>query len=302
MSPRRGVIRDGVREDLPVLTRLIQSHTALDAATCARRLEGGMVLVYDDGTIKGCGVVGEPRSVEGETRVDAWLYTDPAHRRMGIGGRLWERIRPLVARLAPAVVEVGYRADQGDARAFFAARGFRKWFAMERLRYAGPLFPEVALEAVTLGPQWITEYMQAINECFRQLREAADIRPYAPFSAPAFTDAELQRRLLEDGDNTFLFLVDGQLAGLGATDGRDFVELVAVRPPFRSLGLGRLIIQFCVNRLRQEGAREVYTSVLEINTGARRLYQRLGFEPVEVYEEARLWLPHGEVPAGPTRT
>ncbi|MEW6524935.1 MAG: GNAT family N-acetyltransferase [Bacillota bacterium] len=209
-----------------------------------------------------------------------------------MGSPLWDQMWAVVEEQAPTVVEMGYRADQGDASAFFAARGFQKWFARDLMQYSGPWFPELAVDVVTLEPRRVTGYMLAVNECFWPLREALDIKPYAPFPDTAFSD-QLQRRLLEAGESTFLFLEDGKLAGSGAIEGPDFVDLVAVRPGYRRLGLGRSITQFCVNRLRRRGAQDVYTSVLEINTGARLLYEGLGLDLVEPYEEARLWLARG---------
>jgi [ribosomal protein S18]-alanine N-acetyltransferase len=55
---------------------------------------------------------------------------------------------------------------------------------------------------------------------------------------------------------------------------------VAVAPETRGLGVGRLLVQAILARLRHRRATECFLEVRESNTVAQRLYRQLGFEPV----------------------
>lgn len=59
-----------------------------------------------------------------------------------------------------------------------------------------------------------------------------------------------------------------------------WLEEIYIRPEFRNAGLGRLIISKIVNKYGKDAARfrlEVEAS----NTGAKRLYQRIGFQELQ---------------------
>jgi [ribosomal protein S18]-alanine N-acetyltransferase len=55
---------------------------------------------------------------------------------------------------------------------------------------------------------------------------------------------------------------------------------VAVLPEARGLGVGRLLVETILARLRQRRALECFLEVRESNVGAQRLYRQLGFAVV----------------------
>lgn len=55
---------------------------------------------------------------------------------------------------------------------------------------------------------------------------------------------------------------------------------VAVSPDARRRGLGRLLVETALGRVRARGARECFLEVRESNHAARDLYGNLGFEPI----------------------
>ena len=77
--------------------------------------------------------------------------------------------------------------------------------------------------------------------------------------------------------------IEGRLVGYAITwTIIDQAELgnVAVAPEARRRGLGRLLVEAALRRVRARGARECFLEVRESNDGARRLYQSLGFSPI----------------------
>jgi ribosomal-protein-alanine N-acetyltransferase len=55
------------------------------------------------------------------------------------------------------------------------------------------------------------------------------------------------------------------------------INNVAIRPAFRSRGMGTALLQHVLDEGRRLGARRATLEVRASNTGARRLYERLGF-------------------------
>lgn len=282
------MIRNLEPGDVEQLVAAIRTEISSPVRALRNRLLSGPVLAYDDGTLKGCGLIGKPRRVEEKTYTDAWLYTLPAFRQKGIGRRIWESLWPDMAAARPDVVAVLYRADR-DSRRFFEKLGFTKWFAQDYLRYSGPTPAAPALEVQNLSSSLLRPYMQMVNQAFYAMRESADIRPFACFTDSPSPD-ELQE-ILEGAENVYLYLEGQDLVGAGATYGEDFVDLVAVGEDWRRRGYGRAITADLIARLRRRGAKEVFTCALETNTPALELYRSMGFDRMETQEEARLFLP-----------
>jgi [ribosomal protein S18]-alanine N-acetyltransferase len=87
--------------------------------------------------------------------------------------------------------------------------------------------------------------------------------------------------LLRRGDADLIGVtVEGRLVGYAITwTIMDQAELgnVAVTPDARRRGLGRVLIEAALARVRRRGARECFLEVRESNQVARRLYEALGF-------------------------
>ncbi len=96
---------------------------------------------------------------------------------------------------------------------------------------------------------------------------------------------EIRKKLQRDPD---LFLVaecDGEILGavLGGFDGRrGLVHHLAVHVGARCLGVGRELMNELEARLRRKGCLKYYLLVTEENEGARRFYDSIGVEEMEV--------------------
>ncbi|MGH9199041.1 MAG: GNAT family N-acetyltransferase [Acidimicrobiia bacterium] len=60
-----------------------------------------------------------------------------------------------------------------------------------------------------------------------------------------------------------------------------YLQTICVRPDCRGRGLGTLLIEWAENRIFQQSP-NVFMCVSSFNAGARRLYERLGYEVVGV--------------------
>lgn len=92
-----------------------------------------------------------------------------------------------------------------------------------------------------------------------------------------------------------LFVLWLKSFAIGALDDKSeidglYISNVSVSPEARGLGTGAKLIAFAESRAFAEGHASIWLDVAASNVGARRLYERLGFE---VNSERRVWCKPG---------
>lgn len=117
------------------------------------------------------------------------------------------------------------------------------------------------------------------------LREA----PYAFGSTyvreASFTEEQWRARLAARSVNFFAFaeeLADGEPVGLAAVfvgDGMADLVSMFVRPVARGRGAGEALVDAAADWARARGHDTLYLWVTEVNSAARKLYERCGFTP-----------------------
>jgi ribosomal protein S18 acetylase RimI-like enzyme len=90
----------------------------------------------------------------------------------------------------------------------------------------------------------------------------------------ALTDGAREVYVTRDANGVSAFIVI-DMRGLVA----GYIKILCVRPDCRAQGLGSALIQWAENRIFRDSP-NVFICVSSFNTGARRLYERLGFEAV----------------------
>lgn len=79
-------------------------------------------------------------------------------------------------------------------------------------------------------------------------------------------------------------------------DDHAHLNLLAVRPPYQRLGLGRRMLAWLVDSARVAGISAIHLEVRSNNAGARRFYRALGFQEVALLPryysgvEAAVWM------------
>lgn len=220
------------------------------------------------------------------------LFVAPEHRGQGIGRLLYDHVRPEFDAPGPDKITATYRADRGDAPAFFARRGYEPWFQMVHLSFPA----HGQLDAVSAGCD-IRRYSDDLFEtCIRiwgisfyEYRKSHGFEPYDVRELHAHPNARAD--FAATGTNTFVaFTPSGEAAGCASVEG-NFIDTVGVLPEYQGRGYGRALTAFCIGHLRGRGIKTVRTSVLVDNLLAKTLYLGMGFEHVVTYEDACLRIP-----------
>ena len=129
------------------------------------------------------------------------------------------------------------------------------------------------------------------------LREYADSPDYDATFAESLAIQDFARELAElpgayapPAGRLLLALVDGEPAGCAALKALDAVDVcemkrLYVRPAFRSLGLGRALVEALIEEARAAGYCAMRLDTLPEMRAAQRLYRSLGFYEIPPYSE-----------------
>jgi ribosomal protein S18 acetylase RimI-like enzyme len=220
------------------------------------------------------------------------IFVAPEYRGQGIGRMLYEHVRPEFDGPGPDKITAAYRADAGDAPAFFGRRGYEPWFRMVYLSFPA----HRQLDVVSAGCDIRSYSGDLFETCIRiwgitfyEYRKSHGFEPYDVRELHTHPNARAD--FAATGANTFVaFTPSGEAAGCASVEG-DFIDTVGVLPEYQGRGYGRALTAFCIGHLRRQGFGTVRTSVLDDNLRAKALYLGMGFEHVVTYEDACLRLP-----------
>lgn len=243
--------------------------------------EGTERLVADeDGKV----VAWAPSGMYGDGTGWFGITVDPAYRRRGIGGSLYERIETRLRGLGSPRLTAQTSAE--DGKRFLERRGFART-NVQRLQTldlrAAPL-PE-APESTALRDidPW------SLLELFRQTH--GDIPSHTP--RPEFTDEDFRREVVEsttiDPDASCVILEDGEPAAFALVvanrdSGRAGAQMTGVRRERRGRGLAYAVMVASLTRARDLGLRTMTTSNDVENAPMLAVNRKLGFEPTIVIE------------------
>jgi ribosomal protein S18 acetylase RimI-like enzyme len=128
-----------------------------------------------------------------------------------------------------------------------------------------------------------------------RLTDAADITQTArmmmesePWITLGLTLGAAQRVLTDQAREQFAIRDLDGVAGFVVLDMRGllsgYIQILCVRPNRRGQGIGSALIRWAEDRIFRDSP-NAFICVSSFNAGARRLYERLGFEPVGVLKK-----------------
>jgi ribosomal protein S18 acetylase RimI-like enzyme len=128
-----------------------------------------------------------------------------------------------------------------------------------------------------------------------RLTDAADITQTArmmmesePWITLGLTLDAAQRVLTDQAREQFAIRDLDGVAGFVVLDMRGllsgYIQILCVRPDRRGQGIGSALIRWAEDRIFRDSP-NAFICVSSFNAGARRLYERLGFEPVGVLKK-----------------
>ena len=283
------MIRDYRESDLQTVWEMVaKDRPSISHELVASRMAWHGIVYDANGKIQGIAARTNERETPAGSRVNAWVYTDPAFRRRGVGGLLWRELMSGMETV-PQLLATSYRVDNGDPTEFFTQRGFTYWLAGHCLGYRGNRIeytPTLTVENYTDDLFW--DFVNLTNEGFLSLRQEHNILPHLCYP-PGFNEDELRERRLNSQPGNIYFFRDsaGSVVGYTFLEGPAIDTIVVAQSHMRK-GYGREMMSFSINTILERGYNLVTLEVADTNTGARRLYDSLGFELMETVHDARI--------------
>lgn len=224
----------------------------------------------------------------------------PAHRGQGIGRRIMDRLEPRAVALAaerhpgsPLALDLWVGPDGSSAARLAAARGYApvRYFTDMCVELGGEGNDPEGAERAADDPR-IQEFGDVLTEAVRRAHNEAfaDHWGSVPRSEEKWAD-QMASRSFRPALSKVVLSADSSLEPAERVDayalcnewapGDLYVSLVGTRRRARRRGLAALLLGEVVRSAARSGYRKVGLTVdSESPTGAGRIYERVGFEPL----------------------
>ena len=141
-----------------------------------------------------------------------------------------------------------------------------------KMKYIHPILDEAIIDMVPYSSEYQDKYKTMYNECYHEMRESLDIKPYDFIQDNSFFD---------DGMENVYILLDGEgIIGSVALKGEEIDDLI-VDKKYQGKGYGKKILIWAIKHMN---ASEIILYVAEWNERAIKLYRNNGFEIIERFE------------------
>lgn len=121
--------------------------------------------------------------------------------------------------------------------------------------------------------EFFEDYMRIYNECFYEMRKSLDIQPYNFLND--------YKQIVDKLKDIYLLINQGEIIGSIACYGNEIDDLI-VNKKFQHKGYGKQLLLWGMQHIREKSNEPITLHVAEWNNNALTLYQKVGFEIVNV--------------------
>ncbi|CAG7659007.1 GNAT family N-acetyltransferase [Paenibacillus allorhizosphaerae] len=207
------------------------------------------------------------------------IFVSEEYRRMGIGTKLIKEADKLLSQYDAVERSEGACID-GDRSSlqFLYKNGYYINHSMYFMEREGEPLTESNFSFRQYEDDDYLTWHSISQIAFYKMRENVGILPSYYYSS-----SESERKsFLENKNNKFVMLVDGEIVAIGGITAGNELHLIAVRTDLQSRGYGRAFVSFLVNEIMRRGEKVVKLWVVKGNP-AKNLYDRLGFKEKSLY-------------------
>ncbi len=240
-------------------------------------------LLYKNPTIKGFAYSSTYNESEEETIDQVSVFVEPASRLKGIGSALSKEIEGMVYKNKPGFICAYMSVETENPIEFAQKMGYKRWWGSPELIYKGGAFPKSDFEFIPYEDKYFDRFVEVLQACYYELHKKNDMKPYiAPVES-------IKKYKLQNKDRVYLVLEHDQIVA-SVTLGNGEVDNVMVAPDYQGKGYGRKALQFSINKMLEEGFKEIRICYIEGNDHAEKLYTSIGFKPLHNTQVYRKFL------------
>ena len=131
------------------------------------------------------------------------------------------------------------------------------------------------MKLIPFNDKFYDMYKSIYNECFYEMREALNVKPYNfCYSIEQMKDKKA---------NILLLLKDNDVIGSVACIGNEIDDLI-VNKKYQRQGYGEKLLLFAISNIQKQNIKPITLHVTKWNKNAVRLYKKCGFECIHVEE------------------
>ena len=142
------------------------------------------------------------------------------------------------------------------------------------MQYVGGII-ESNLDLIPFDDRFYDVYETIYNECFFEMRNALDVKPYDFYHSID--------QLEDKKQNIFLLMKENELIGSVTCFYNEIDDLI-VNKKYQGHGYGKKLLMFAINYIQKENSIPITLHVAEWNQKAVSLYKKCGFECTQVEE------------------
>jgi ribosomal protein S18 acetylase RimI-like enzyme len=232
-------------------------------------------IVYELEHIKGFAYVTMITNDANEKEAQIKLYVEPRSRLQGIGRALYHRLEDFLTEREPDLLSAYIRVDIENPSLFCEKIGFHKWWGSPELLFKGYQFPQVGLEFVAYEDKYFDQYVKVVQEAYYEIHKSNDLKPYLA------TAESVGKYQLNNKEQVYLALENDRIIA-SVTIGEGTIDNLMVPSEYQGQGYGRKALQFAMNKLFDQGFEEIRICYMEGNDSAEKLYESLGFRPLQM--------------------
>ena len=134
------------------------------------------------------------------------------------------------------------------------------------MEYRNPVSERSSVDLIPYTSEYREMYKVMYNECYHEMREALDIKPYDFIQDDSFFDSGM--------DEVYLLVEDHEIIGSVALKSNEIDDLI-VNPKYQGQGYGKQILLWALEHMNSE---RIILHVADWNKRAINMYKKYGFE------------------------
>lgn len=249
----------------------------LEFALSKPQISESIILVYQHDKLLALGAC----MVQGvqQSEVQFEVVVHPHYRKQGIGSKLYETLYGRAGSLRASLAACAAKESMPDAVRFAQKRGFQ----VERYLWKMEM---------DLGSTFLSRAEQG-NYSIRKA-EVKDIDAYVDimnqgFKQPGeslYNENSFHMLFANPEEYVFFIIKDGKIVSTAAVGlqkklERGYIHNVTVYNEYRGQGFGRVTLEHCIRKTKEEGFDKAVLNVDGTNKSALSLYKKLGFREID---------------------
>ena len=149
-----------------------------------------------------------------------------------------------------------------------------------KMEYLNPINEKTSVSLIPYSAEYQEQYKKIYNQCYHEMREALDIKPYDFIQDNTFFESGMENVFLLIDTNLDEDSEKNEIIGSVALKEEEIDDLI-VNPKFQGQGYGKQILLWALENYK---AKNIVLHVAGWNEKAINLYKKTGFEITETIE------------------